>query len=456
MPGAEGQGVRVDKLEGRDAVVAVLGHYGNRNLGDEAITVAMLAGLRRHVQSVRPVCVSMDPADSARRHGVPAFPLRRTARSPAVVDPVSVTVEPAAPAADEAVTGAQTGAVGTSRRLLRPLRRLARIGLDGLAEVLFLGRVFRFVRGTDLVVITGSNQFLDNFGGFAGFPWTLLKWSLLTRLAGARLAIVAVGAGPLNGRLARASARLVLRLAHHASFRDAASRDLVAQGARQRGDVCPDLAFSLPVAPAERRDRVERIGINPMPVFDARYWPDADAGRYQAFVAAMTAVVEGVRALGATPFLFPTQPGDLHVITDIEARLAARGAHPVEVERPETVEALMDVLASADLVVPTRFHGTVLALVRGRPVVSICYHRKTTDVMASFGLGDAAFPIETLDPNAVVARVQALIERVPGIHEAIDSAGSDHRKALEEQFASLAALLPANRAAAGGPAAVRP
>jgi hypothetical protein len=44
-------------------------------------------------------------------------------------------------------------------------------------ECKFLWVSYRRLKGFRLLLIAGSNQFLDNFGGDWGFPYTLLKWS---------------------------------------------------------------------------------------------------------------------------------------------------------------------------------------------------------------------------------------------------------------------------------------
>lgn len=56
--------------------IAVFGHYGNQNLGDEAIIEAVLKNLRHHLPNAELSCFSINPADSASRHGVDSFPIR--------------------------------------------------------------------------------------------------------------------------------------------------------------------------------------------------------------------------------------------------------------------------------------------------------------------------------------------------------------------------------------------
>lgn len=436
------------KYNGRDPVIAVLGHYGNRNLGDESIITATLSGLRQAMPGVVPIAVSMDPADSARRHGVAAFPVRLGARSRAVEDPSAESFEPTSP---EDVTAHTRRSRTRSNRavtwLARPLRGVARRIREAGRECGFLVRVWHFARRVDLVMVTGSNQFLDNFGGAAGYPWTLFKWALISRLAGTPVAFVSVGAGPLTGRVSGLLARGALRLSSYVSFRDAASRELV-EGVRpeSRGYVYPDLAFTLRPEVGTRRDTVRTIGINPMPVYDARYWPDADAERYAHYVATMTEAVARLRNDGCDVFMYAMQPGDERVIEDIAAALRETGAgDSVPAYAPATVDELFDLLRSADLLIPTRFHGTVLGLTCGRPVFSVCYHRKTADVMNAAGLQESLLPLDELDVDRLIAGVRGLAERVPAVYRIIDEAIDGRRRELDQQYAHIARLIHRHR-----------
>lgn len=95
---------------------------------------------------------------------------------------------------------------------------------DTLAsEYRFLAQARDYLRGMDLLLVTGSNQFLDNFGGPWGFPYTLLKWTLLAKKNGTRVAFISVGAGPLSHPLSFFMLKHTLRRADFVSFRDQGS-----------------------------------------------------------------------------------------------------------------------------------------------------------------------------------------------------------------------------------------
>src|SRR6185295_16403227 len=156
---------------GRSApTVAILGHVGKHNMGDEAIIQALIAGIRRTVAPVNIIAFTMNPADTAERHGVTTHPIR----------PNAGPVESAAPPQAE---------VSRAGRWRRQLRRIApvrwtviavRAVLQALQAVVIECRFdmasYRRLRGADLVIIAGSAQVADFFGGPVGYPWALLRW----------------------------------------------------------------------------------------------------------------------------------------------------------------------------------------------------------------------------------------------------------------------------------------
>lgn len=432
--------------------VGVFGHYGDRNLGDEAIIEALVARIRREWPQARVAAFSMDPEDSARRYGVPAFPIRQESgrqRFGEVLD-----AHWAAGATDRAVREATSLLDRIARfipkgRIRSAAGKLARGTTFTLREFGFLLRSYSRLRGLDALIIAGSNQFLDNFGGPWGFPYTLLKWSLLARLAGCRLLYVSVGAGPLDARLSQRMVRLAVRCSHYLSFRDAASQRLVGAVARGTSShVFPDLAHSLvlPAAdPSTQRHRGSQgkpaVGINPMPLYDSFYWCTADTDRYTGYVRTLAAFAEHLIDNGYPVFFFPTQLKDLNVADEVVRAMrpecAARLVQPEPVKRPHTVDELMRTIAAADIIVATRFHGTLLPLHARRPVLAICYHRKMRDLMRAMGQERYAIDFDDLSVTGLIDRFHQLeqnrIEAAAQITKADDGCVS----ALESQYRAI-------------------
>jgi len=398
--------------------IGVFGHYGHHNMGDEAITEAVIQNLRRRCLSVRLSGFSMDPEDTTRRYGIPAYRIRRQG-SEAPENAVD----------GKAARGQETPGTHRFRNsaireylkrfallryLVRSLRFALRLPQELWRESVFLRDSYRIAKGVDAFIVAGSNQFLDNFGGVWGYPYTVLKWTVLARCAGARIVFLSVGAGPIDSIWSRILVRASLSLADYASFRDAGSRRLIEwAGSRKSWRVCPDLARSLEVRrqPARQGDRLPTVAINPMPVYDRRSWCEPDDARYERYVGQLAQFVSRLMRERFPVFFFTTQPSDNSVIDDVVARIDGRPlgfSGDLKRKTSRSVDEVMAVLGSADIVVATRYHGTVLGLHAGRPVLGICYYRKTREVLQTMGQEAYAVDIDGLDHEDLWRRFQLL------------------------------------------------
>ena len=434
-----------------DYHIGVFGHYGHHNMGDEAIIEAVIQNLRRRRPSVRLSGFSMNPEDTVRRYGIPAYPIRR--------------LKPWTP---QNVSSGNTSPGQEHRSTHRPkysrmqeylkrfalFRFLVRSGRFVLAlpgelwrESAFLRDSYRIAKDVDSFIVAGSNQFLDNFGGTWGFPYTLLKWTVLARCAGARVVFLSVGAGPIESIWSRLMVRASLSLADYVSFRDAGSRQLIEwAGSGKKWRVYPDLAQSLEIErqPARRGKYRPVVGINPMPVYDRRAWCDPDDARYERYVEQLAHFVSRLMREHFSIFFFTTQPTDNPVIDDVLDRvdkhlLAINGAP--ERKASNTVDEIMMVFRSADIVVATRYHGTVLGLHAGRPVLGISYYRKTREVLHAMGQEAYAIEIDEIDHEALWQRFEVLASRRFEEEATIARLSEAARAQLAEQYDTVLQML---------------
>ncbi len=442
------------KRRARPPAIGVLGHYGNSNLGDEAIVRAVMDEVQRRWPGGTVYAISNNPADSAARYRVPAV----SVDSGRIEEPPT----PRAPAAGEAPAptasprGGPDGAQAeTARRrdgLLHRARRLAATLLHASAalvgELDRSWRCYRRARRLDLLVVAGSNQMLDNFGGPWGFPYLNFRWSLVARLAGCRVAWVSVGAGPLDASLSHRFVRASLRLADYVSVRDEGSRRLLAEiGVTRACRVFPDLAHGLrhdegrAGPPGRQRPDGARpvVGINVMPIYDERYWPERSPEKYHRYVREVAALGAALIADGCGIFLFGTHPKDGLVADDVLAALATEHGHRPDradlVRSSRRVEELLEVIESADAIVATRFHGALLSLLCERPVLALCYYRKTRELMLAFGQGEEfAVTLEEFRGADAAGRVRRLLDRAEDLTAAMRPKNKDCRAALAEQY----------------------
>ncbi len=442
--------------------IGVFGHVGNQNLGDEALIAAVVENVRRRYPEVELRAFTTRPQDTEQRHGIAAFPIRR------------MNGGPVTRAARSESLGVGRDLRARLRRvpvlpgLVRAARRLGNAARAVALELRFLVQSYRRLRGTDLLLVAGSQQLNDYWGGPWAFPFTLFKWSLLARASGTRVAFLSVGAGPLDTPLGKFFVRQALRLAGYRSFRDDDARTCVL-GLGVSGDhpVVPDLAFSMSVDLALRPvPRGERriVGINPMPVFDDTYYPEHDPQVYGQYVSTLAGFADWLVERGYDLRLFATQLlVDHEVIDDVQRRMKHRGPRIVA-GRIHSFDELVSVIDGLDLVVATRYHGTVFSLIRRKPVLSIAYHRKSIDLMTQLGLGEYAIDIARLTLAALQQRFVALEAQRARFTELLDRGLPVVRAQLDSQYERALSLLwrerhkprPAGSGMKNAPSAPRP
>jgi polysaccharide pyruvyl transferase WcaK-like protein len=330
------------------------------------------------------------------------------------------------------------------------------VGSSALAvprELAFLASSYRRLRGTHLLLVAGSGQLNDYWkGGPWGFPFTLFKWSLLARATGTKVAFLSLGAGPLRTRLGKFFIKQTLRLARYRSYRDADAQHCIMQlGVTGEDPVVPDLVFSLDVGrPPRRVTPAHRpvVGINPMPYFDDRYWPESDPPVFGGYVHTLAAFADLLVGRGYTVRFFPTQLlVDPPVIDQVRGLMrqeqTLQGEERVVAGRIGSFEELVGVIDSLDFVVATRYHGTLFALIRCKPVLSIAYQAKSKELMTQVGQAEHVIDFGCLTLQTLWQRFIALESCGPGFTKAVRRRLPAVRRALERQYDRAFALLEA-------------
>ena len=419
--------------------IGLISPSGWGNLGDAAIQDSMILNLRRRIPAARITGITLNPDDTSRRHGVPAFPLGGQARAGRWIAGEHPTA--AGPVAHPAPDGV--------RALLKRIPLLVRLVQWGrrvigpaAAEVRHLLQAWRLVRSLDLLVVSGGGQVDDTWGGVFGGPYDLCKWGLLADAAGVPFAVASVGAESLASALSRLLARTGLRAAGYRSYRDAYSKSVIESvGLGWEDPIVPDLAFSLPVTPVPRPNRTPPvIGVSPIAYCDPRVWPRKDPAVYHTYLGLLEAVIRKLRESGHEVVLFTSDGPDRRVVEDLLARLPDAG-----LRAPQTgsLEDLFRALADVDVVLASRLHGVLLSLLAGRPVLALSYHRKVRDHMEAMGLGSSCLPLEGTTPAQVLAGLQSLCRDASRLVPAISREVAVRQDALAGQYDRLVGSLRA-------------
>src|SRR5690606_18955988 len=115
-------------------------------------------------------------------------------------------------------------------------------------ENLHAAEALQVARCADYFIVSGSGQIDDYWGGAEGQPYSFPNWSNLARQSRSHFVLMSVGVCSLRSRLSRHFVRSTLKRAFYRSYRDEASRTLLAHlPFTWQDEVYPDLAFSFPL-----------------------------------------------------------------------------------------------------------------------------------------------------------------------------------------------------------------
>jgi colanic acid/amylovoran biosynthesis protein len=80
-----------------------------------------------------------------------------------------------------------------------------------------------------------------------------------------------------------------------------------------------------------------------------------------------------------------------------------------------TPDALAEAFADFDIVVATRMHAAILALMAGKPVLPVAYEFKTIELFRALGLGDYVVPIDGITEDRLLGRTRAFLDDLPDL-----------------------------------------
>ncbi|RYG71234.1 glycosyltransferase [Lentibacillus lipolyticus] len=334
--------------------IGIVGNYGNNNQGDEAILEGILLQLEatHHVRRDEIIVFSNQPEQTAEKYGVQSVKLYYKNKN-------SVTTM-----------------LGTMRKNRSVIRKL------------------------DLLLIGGGGIFMDLYGREA-FLFGMYGW--LAKLSGTPVVLYGVGAGPILTKIGKTILRSLAHLAKLVTVRDPKSKKLLESiGVKSAIHVIGDPAFQVR-QPAETKRETDglQIGVTAVPYHHRSYWPEEDMVKYDDYVMGMarnldTMLAENPEAI--VNFFATKYPQDLRVAEAIRDKMAYSGRVTMQ-EQSMSHQEITAYASEQDIVIGTRLHSLILALVSHTPVIAVSYHHKVQDFMDMVDCDEYTVPISNLNAD---------------------------------------------------------
>jgi len=418
----------VNRMKKEHNRIALLHHAGGGNLGDDATLEVVIRNIRVRWANAEISALTMNTGDTAARHGIPCYPMRRYQWE-----------------VDADSTSAETAVVSESGgRLTNALRAALRLPAALWNEGAFLARSYGILKSFDLLIVSGGGQLTER-GGPWSFPYAIFVWTRMARRAGLRCIFLNVGAGPLNRPLSRFFVRHALNAADYVSFRDRQSQQL-AQSLGYNGSplVFPDNVYGIELdLPARRAIHGARpvVGINPMPYpfcdlpkvpADAQEMQDQFIGKMADFTSLLAQDGFAIRFFGSDLRWDPLEIEHLRKVLIDRHRISLSEYLPIT-----TVDELLGRMSQMDRVVTCRYHGVVLAHLLNKPVLAIAHHPKVTDLMQSLGLSEYCVDMLSFDPIRLMDTFRSLVANAAAIKAGMAERLVETREQSKAQFDEL-------------------
>jgi polysaccharide pyruvyl transferase WcaK-like protein len=400
------------------AKIVFFGIFGIENLGNECTLQSILQNARKRMPDAEIGAISYNPADTDERHHLVAIRVSHQNFAGVV---------------------RRGGLAGKVAKVTRMLRRIPGEFNDWRQAV-------KGLRGTDLVVMTGTGMLTDYMTTASGFPYDVFRWTAAARLAGCKVRFVGVGVGPIYGKLSRFFITKALGWSDYRSFRDQNSKDRIRKNGfiRDQDPVYPDLVFSLspqsfPQRP-NRKGPIRTVGLGVMDHRDIHLWDSEKHQAHYAFYLDTMAdfVIWLVEHNYAVRILQGDSKNDASTREELRARLEKRGIRYEQSgiidEGSTTVEELIAQIATVDLVVSPRFHNLLLGLMMDIPTVSISYDPKNDCLLDSVGLRKYCQPIEELNLQILIDQFSELAARSEEVRPTIERKSAEFRALLDQQY----------------------
>nr|WP_277348451.1 polysaccharide pyruvyl transferase family protein [Planctomonas sp. JC2975] len=355
--------------------------------------------------------------------------------------PVVVCPAPDRVRADYSVETVSLGdPVTTNKRTVIGLLRLVANRAGVLRNALAIAR------SVDAVAIAGTGPWEAFAFGSFDIPYEMWCLMVAARLTRRPFLVLDVGAERSPRPIARWFIRQTARFASYLSFRDSFSvSEMVADGAgfiTQDSVVC-DLAFGLPgVEPTTRFPRSVVVGVME---YSGRVGDRSRGSEtLDSYRDRCSKLLRNLSVRGYEITLVGGQDRDVEFAFELKSTMRAEGVS-VAVAPVRRYDELIRVMSTAQVVVASRYHTLIMALLARTPIVSIGYAGKHAELFDLVGLDAMHRDIDSFDTDEVVGLVDESVINCRRLSISVGDAVSVMQDRLDAQWVEVSSRISAKR-----------
>jgi polysaccharide pyruvyl transferase WcaK-like protein len=278
-------------------------------------------------------------------------------------------------------------------------------------------------------------------------PYELYKWSKTAKLGGAQVIFLSVGVGPILNGISKFLMLRALKQADYRSYREIASFNyLHGVGFDTSRDLLyPDLVFSLPLEPlppsSRAPTRIDVVGLGLITYYGWRHDPTIGESVYQEYFSKIKRFAAWLLQQGYRIRILYGDSTDMRPVQElvdfIKRNDEADWQDRLSVGKITNVNELFEQIVQTDLVVASRFHNVLCALMLERLVISLGYHEKNTNLMAEMGLENYCQHIEQFTFEKLVEQFRCYTREKGQAVLHIRSRNEQYRMSLDEQYRTI-------------------
>lgn len=457
----------------RQINIALLAPYSGTNLGDGAIQTAAIENFRKVNSNISLYGITLNPRDTEARHCIPCYPITGlvvkmyswaqniySARETKTNPKVGKTQQAAS--GEKNIDDAGDEQYSSIRMFLKDIpflvtcihfaRRSIFNVINILSEIRAIACACSFARKLDLIVVSGSGQINDEWGGPWGLPYSLCRWALIAKVTNTKFAIASVGSGTLRP-LSKIFMGVALKSACYRSYRDVGTKLFVDRWSFTRNDPCiPDLAFSLDLPSSnffvQKANGKMRVGIAPISYGHPSRWPIENHNAYNSYLKELTAFIVWLTRNGHDIVFFTSSGADQAAVADIEEILKAlehkndeKILDSCSFPIVDTTTELLECIEGVDCVIASRLHSVVMSHLLSKPTIAISFDRKVNAQMEMMNQLDICFEIQEFVEDNLRDSFIMLLDKFQDLEKEIYTRVQKYKSEVLPQYEKLVATI---------------